>query len=183
MNNESGKIHSTVDDIFQAMGNELFSAYTLHPLTQGATAAHTDISGESMMSVLSAAGEGIKLLFTIKMGMATAHFIYPSHGAEASVENLHDLCGELNNQLVGKIKNRLLAYDCRVMLGLPTLVSGKDIESTTANKAQSSCKIYHSAGGNMVVHMYTTIHPAFTILDAPNEDLTGAVAGGELSFF
>jgi CheY-specific phosphatase CheX len=183
MNNENGAVCDTVEEIFHQANNELFSGYKLEFLSssRSQSAQEQDIQGDSIMSVLTAAGEGIKILSAIKLSAETAAYIHPTQSA--APEDLQDLCGELNNQLVGKVKNKLLAYDCKLMLGLPSFISGSNLSSHSVPNANLTERIYCSAVGNVIVCLHVVIHPDFTMLDVPNEELTGEVSEGMLSFF
>jgi CheY-specific phosphatase CheX len=185
MNNENGKIHQTIESVFHAANNELFGGYKMeYQSTRRLEGLQSDsISGNSIMSVLSASGEGIKILSSIKISATAAAYIYPGDGANASQETLQDLCGELNNQLVGKVKNKMLAYDCKLMLGLPTCIAGINVTSHTPQNAVIDERVYKVNGEDVIVCLYTVIHPAAEILDTPNEALTGSVSEGMLDFF
>lgn len=185
MNNESGKIHQTIVDVFHVANNELFSGYKLEFKSSRCVSGDEtgSISGDSIMSVLSASGEGIKILSSIKMSVSSATHIYPGDASHISAESLQDLCGELNNQLVGKVKNKMLAYDCKLMLGLPTCITGVNVSSHSPQNAVIEERIYTTNDEDVVVCLHTVIHPAVQILDEPNEALTGAVSEGTLDFF
>lgn len=185
MNNENGKVNAIIEDIFHTANDELFSNYKLSCSASRPPSLATDETQKNsvILSIINASGGGIKILSTIKVDETTARFIYPGDGAQAALEDLQDLCGELNNQLVGKVKNKMLAYDCKLMLGLPTCVTGKSVSSHTPQSATLSERIYVSAKGVVVVCLYTVIHPDFTMLDVANVELAGEVSEGTLSFF
>jgi hypothetical protein len=185
MNNENGTVHATIEDIFHTANNELFSHYKLSYLSSqlAPSPAETAEQNSVILSIINASAEGIKILSTINIGESTARYIYPGDGANAALEELQDLCGELNNQLIGKVKNKMLAYDCKLMLGLPTCITGKSVSSHAPQSATLSERIYTSAEGEVVVCLYTVIHPDFTMLDVANVELAGEVSEGTLSFF
>lgn len=183
MNNENGKVHAAIEDIFHTATSELLSNYRLSSSSQESFS--TEVTNQScvILSIINASGEGIKILSTINVGESTARYIYPGDGANAEIEDLQDLCGELNNQLIGKVKNKMLAYDCKLMLGLPSCITGKSVSSHAPQSATLSERIYTSAEGDVVVCLYTVIHPDFSMLDVANVELAGEVSEGTLSFF
>jgi hypothetical protein len=74
-----------------------------------------------------ATGKGIKLLSTVCLDadlLAHTHVLGP---ARATPRYLEDWCKELNNQLLGRVKNKLLDLGCEIGLGLPALVTGSDL--------------------------------------------------------
>jgi CheY-specific phosphatase CheX len=182
MNNKDKQIHHEISSIFKDMGKELFAHYHLE-YADSADELRTLSASHSYMSSLSAAGEGIKILCFILFNEETARAIFPGKPEDANEESLKDLCGELNNQLVGKVKNKLLAYDCRLSLGLPTHVTGKHLTNSTIAGADQTQFAYRSPKGELTIKAFTLIHSDFTMLDAPNEALTGAAEEGFLSFF
>lgn len=184
MNNENGKVHGVIEEIFHAANDEIFSHYKLSPTAQSPCSDDDDASENGViLSIINASGEGIKILFTINLYESTARYIYPGDGANAAREDLQDLCGELNNQLIGKVKNKMLAYDCKLILGLPTCITGQSVSSHSPQSATLSERVYYSAGGRVIVCLYTVIHPDFTMLDEANVELAGEVSEGTLSFF
>ena len=185
MNNENGKIHNAIEHVFHTANNELFAVYKLEfESSRKITTGHeTAIIGDSIMSILTASGEGVKILSSIKMSCATATAISPDSDLPHSTEALQDLCGELNNQLVGKVKNKMLGYDCKLMLGLPTCITGKNVSSHSPQHAVVVERLYRCNAETVAVCLHTVVHPAFEMLDEPNNELTGEVSEGELSFF
>ena len=186
MNNDNGKIHDTLESVFHLVNNELFTAYNLEfeSVARMTSAKEIDIPGPSLMSVLNASGEGVKILSAIKMSDVTAAHIYPGNKSNISREELQDLCGELNNQLVGKVKNKMLAYECKLMLGLPTCITGTNLSSHTPQNSVAVERVYKCDAGRVVVCLHTVVHPAFSMLDEPNNELTGEVVSeGTLDFF
>lgn len=185
MNNENGQVHATIEDIFHSVTSDLLSHYKLSasPSPLSASAAENGELNNVILSIINATGEGIKILSTISVGESTARHIYPGDGENSSKEELQDLCGELNNQLLGKVKNKMLAYNCKLALGLPTCVTGKNVSSHAPQSAVLSERTYISSEGVMVVCLYTVIHPDFTMQDEANLELAGEVSEGTLSFF
>lgn len=184
MNNENGTVHATIEDIFHTANDEIFSHYNLSPNSEVAECVDNEASQNSViLSIINASGDGIKILFTINLYETTARYIYPGDGVNAELHELQDLCGELNNQLIGKVKNKMLAYGCKLTLGLPTCITGKCVSSHSPENATLSERVYFSAGGRVIVCLYTVIHPDFTMLDVANVELAGEVPEGTLSFF
>lgn len=184
MNNENGKVHATIEDIFHTAASELLSNYKLSSSSpQDLSATDATNQRSVILSIINASGEGIKILSTINVGESTARYIYTGDGANAELEDLQDLCGELNNQLIGKVKNKMLAYDCKLMLGLPSCITGNSVSIHAPQSAILSEQIYTSAEGDVIVCLYTVIQPNFTMLDVANVELAGEVSEGTLSFF
>ena len=184
MDNKSGAILEIVESVFESATNTVLepTGLTLGKVAGDISESNPQIEGDSILSVLSAAGDGIKIFSSIHVTRETLRAIHPS-GASASVEDLRDWCGEINNQLVGAAKNQLLAYECKVMMGLPTLIQGENLASIGADEASVSRREYASDRGVVVTYLSTVIAPGFNMRDQPDESLTGITQGGELDFF
>ncbi|MEY4590176.1 MAG: hypothetical protein RL497_2252 [Pseudomonadota bacterium] len=182
MDNSMGAVHECVVDLFKRVGGELFEPYRLK-FDHSTVTEPLLLSDECFMSVLGASAEGIKILCYIRFPVKTGEHIYNGDKDMATTENLRDLCGELNNQLVGKVKNGLLAYQCRLSLGLPTHLSGKDLAISSVHQASVVVLQYMSSAGALDVVVYTIIHDDFSMLDQADNSLVGAVEEGTLAFF
>ncbi|RYE53109.1 MAG: hypothetical protein EOP48_15065 [Sphingobacteriales bacterium] len=182
MDNSNNAVHARIIELFKDMGAELFAPYRFH--YRHSTEAEPDVlEDECFMSVLSASAEGIKILCYIRFATDVGAYIFNGDNVHRSSEQIRDLCGELNNQLVGKVKNRLLAFECRLILGLPTHLSGKKLAASCSTHAVVATHTYSSTAGNLDVVVHTIIHDEFAMADEPDESLVGAVEEGTLAFF
>ena len=184
MNNVNGQVREVVELIFGEAADGVFSpvGLMLGAKIADASSCQKQISGDSVLSVLSAAGDGIRILSSINANFSTLDALFPN-GPVASIDALRDWCGELNNQLVGAAKNHLLAYECKVMMGLPTLIQGENLASINSSEACVSKRSYLCGEGEIITYLSTVISPNFKMRDEPDLSLTGLVQGGELDFF
>ncbi len=113
----------------------------------------------SYVSVLGASGEGISLSSMLKIERDLVIRIHPSGCADLSQPELEDWCLELNNQLVGRVKNKLLGYGPVVMVGLPVLLTGTDVSAVTAPKSEVHQYSVESAEGQITLTLSTLIAP------------------------
>ncbi len=183
MNNDNNAVRSTILDIFGAENDQIFEGvgFKLIASKMDASTCVQQIEGDSILSILSAAGDDIRILSSINVSFTTLAALYP-HG-EADIDALRDWCGELNNQLVGAAKNQLLAYECKLMMGIPTLIQGENLASIHSADAVVSKRHYACPQGEIITYLSTLISPKFKMRDEPDMSLTGIAAGGELSFF
>ena len=184
MNNNDGAVREVVETLFESATKEVFSplGLRLERVSHDARICDKQITGDSVLSVLSASGNGIKILSSINANFSTLSALFP-HSDIPSSDELRDWCGEMNNQLVGAAKNRLLAYDCKVLMGLPTLIQGENLASVNSADAIVSKRSFQSERGEIITYLSTVIDSGFAILDEPDESLTGLTQGGELDFF
>lgn len=184
MNNSNGAVREVVESLFENASKEVFSpiGLTLDKVTHDASICDKQIIGDSVLSVLSASGNGIKILSSINVNFTTLKNLFP-HGGTPNNDELRDWCGELNNQLVGAAKNKMLAYDCKVLMGLPTLIQGENLASVNSTDAVVSKRTFVCNDGEIITYLSTYIEDDFEIRDEPDESLTGLTTGGELDFF
>ena len=88
--------------------------------------------GPSLLSVLGAYGQDAQILCEMNTQASLLGAVHPMAGSDLQQADLEDWSRELNNQLLGRLKNKLLPYGCELALGIPTVVSGDQLSSTAA---------------------------------------------------
>jgi len=111
------------------------------------------------MSILGAAGEGLRLSSTLKIDRDLVLNTHPLHSPEVLQDDLEDWCRELNNQLVGRVKNKLLGYGVEVTAGLPLLISGTDVVRLPEADSEVHAYCVESAHGQIALTLTTLIAP------------------------
>jgi hypothetical protein len=157
---------ATVIDLYVQASSELFSAY-------GLTASDRDSGPRKRhetryVSILSATGEDIRLLSTLNVDESLLASIHPSHAAFHSQRELEDWCRELNNQLVGRMKNKLLRVGCEVLTGLPSLITGTDISPVAAPDLDFREYFFASARGRLESTLAMLLAPTLAFTEAPD---------------
>ncbi len=138
----------------------------------------------SYVSVLGASGDGIRLSSMLKIEQDLVISMYPSGSAGLSQPDLEDWCLELNNQLVGRLKNKLLSYDRVVIVGLPVLLTGTDVCAVAASKSEVHQYSVESADGQITLTLATLIAPDVDLHEMePSMDDDAALVEGTLSLF
>lgn len=159
---------------------ELFADYGLQPEPQGEPAP---LQAQSFVSSLGATGEQLNLLsaLSIEAGLLAAmHPILPA-GGEPAQRDLEDWCRELNNQLVGRLKNKLLRCGCEVMIGLPTLVSGTDLSAIGDPSLEARSYRFRAAAGVMHCNLALQAEAGFAL--GPETELEEIGREGVLFLF
>jgi len=155
---------ATVIDLYVQASVELFELY-------GLSAAAKDAGPRKRhemryVSILSATGEKIRLLSTLNVDESLLANIHPSHSAGLSQRWLEDWCGELNNQLVGRLKNKLLRVGCEVVTGLPSLITGTDVSTTNLPELDFREYFFASAHGRLESTLAMLLAPDLELADA-----------------
>ncbi len=180
MNNEKGAIKTVIQSLFLNAATELLATYKLSQRSDTSSNENSNIEDESILSVITASGEGLRISCTLKIGVNTAMSLHPDI---TDLNSAQDLCAEFNNQLIGKLKNKLLAYNCKLLLGLPSLIHGNKITQSSSTDAESIVYTFYCDAGVLLIDLQTNIHPGLSILDTPDESLSGIVSEGTLDFF
>jgi hypothetical protein len=116
----------------------------------------------SYVSALGAGGDGIRLSSLLLVDQNLVIDLYPLDSTDGYQPELEDWCLELNNQLVGRLKNKLLGYGRTVMAGLPLLLLGTDI-SAVAPHPQIHRFSVGSADGQIAFSLAVLIAPGIEL--------------------
>ena len=125
MNSTDTSQHSILVKLYLEAASDLLVVYGAKTNFVGAPASKTlGRNKSSYVSVLGATGEGIALSSVLKVERNLLTGMYTLDRAEISRGYLEDWCRELNNQLVGRMKNKLSRYGVTLTLGLPLPLTG-----------------------------------------------------------
>jgi len=172
---------AVVIDVHAKSCAELFTVYGLTAHLRREKSATAAPARPSYASVLSAAGEGVRLSSTVSLDRDLLALTHPSGGA-ASERDVEDWCRELNNQLMGRVKNKLLRLGCEITTGLPVLVSGTGVSVVVPPDVDSRQYFFTSEHGNMTFTLAMLFAPRFAFGDmAPDEE--EVQREGEFSLF
>ena len=151
--------HQILNELYVHACRALLAAYGLtvsvHEEGRGAIAGNK----ASYLSVLGASGDGIGLSSILKIDRDLMISMHPLGSANVSQPDLEDWCLELNNQLVGRLKNKLLGYGRVVMVGLPVLLVGTDVSPVAAPNSEVHQYSVESADGQITLTLATLIAP------------------------
>jgi hypothetical protein len=170
---------SVVIDLYVQATSELFSVYGLKPgnKDRGARRRHET----RYVSILSTTGEKIRLLSTLNVNESLLGSMHPSGASCLPQRELEDWCRELNNQLMGRVKNKLLRVGCQVMTGLPSLITGTDISAVSAPDLDFREYFFASAQGHLESTLAMLLAPDLELEDAPEAE--EVMREGALSMF
>jgi len=169
-----------VIEMHVAACTELFEAYGLTRHLHPEASAAGGGGHATYASVLSAAGEGIRLSSTLSLDRELLVRTHPSGEAHVAERDLEDWCRELNNQLVGRLKNKLLRAGCEVSAGLPVLIRGTDIVAVTSDDHDFRQYFFSSKYGSLAFTLAMLLAPDLALdnaaPDAGEVKLEGAMA-------
>jgi len=173
---------AVVVDLHAKACAELFVAYGLVPHVHREHADLHEVNRLNYVSVLSATGEGIRLSSTVSMDARLLERTHPSRQAQVPERDVQDWCREINNQLMGRVKNKLLRLGCEVVNGLPVLITGTDAAAVTQPDLDHRQYFFSSKSGSMTFTLQMLFAPGFELdasslsADAGEVRLEGAMA-------
>ncbi|HXT16113.1 MAG TPA: hypothetical protein VN706_10825 [Gemmatimonadaceae bacterium] len=166
---------------------ELFAAYGFSAQADDDGAVRSGIHRASYISVLSLTAPGLRLACTIDLDAELLARLHParSHADQAPplASDLEDWSRELNNQLGGRLKNKLLARGFDLMLGLPSLLAGVDISAIPQADMDVMRAAYVARGRRIIVTLASQLAPDITLADMLPSDADDILREGEIALF
>lgn len=167
--------NSPFDDLISDCCQELFSAYglTLDPVS----VAHFPPKDNLLYcSVMGFGGRQVRGALVL---VSTVEPLERTHPGDA--ESHQDWIRELSNQLMGRVKNRLLSLGADVLLATPAAISGKnlDLTSSTPNAPQ----VFRAEKGLVCVWIECEYLDGFELPTTPSGNLEAALPEGEALLF
>jgi hypothetical protein len=184
MNANNAGSHQILNELYVQACRALLSAYGLAANVQEQGSGAITRNKTNYVSLLGAAGEGIGLSSMLKIDKDLVIRMHPSGVAGISRHDLEDWCLELNNQLVGRLKNKLLGYGPAVTVGLPVLLAGTDVRAVADSKSEIHHYSVESADGRITLTLATLIAPDVELhqMEPSTNDETVMVEGAVALF-
>lgn len=147
-----------LDVILQSCTVELFHALgvAVAPIARSWTAsaprAHFDTIGATTFSEKKANG-------TLLLSLDDAVYaLFPTPALTSHAR--HDLLRELTNQLMGRIKNRLLQFRLTLRTGLPNVMHKQTVERQFASSTPFAAYVFRTLRGEVVMTVHGIIDEA-----------------------
>jgi chemotaxis protein CheX len=102
--------------------------------------------------------------------------------AQPTEEQVRDWAGELSNQLLGRIKNRLLAYDLVLAMGTPMVITGLRMDVGKRRTGIAERQAYLSSKGSIEAWFEATVESGF-VLEKNESAVDLSQSEGDLLFF
>jgi hypothetical protein len=100
----------------------------------------------------------------------------------SGIDALQDWIGELANQLLGRLKSRLLAHGIAIQLGTPTTVSGLELRVRTCTANRQATPLWLLSGDDwLVVRLDAIASPDVQLSSIP--DPSSSATEGEVLLF
>ena len=120
----------------------------------------------SYASVLSSTGAGIRLSSTLSTDAELLARTHPAAGSgNVRQRDVEDWCRELNNQLMGRVKNKLLRLGCEMTTGIPVLISGTGVAAVTPSEVDHRQYFFSSDYGCMTFTLAMVLSSTVDLTD------------------
>lgn len=154
---------------------ELFGAYGL-PLRQVDRDVFPLLDRLLYCSVMGFGGEKLRGALVL---VSTVEPLESTHHGDAA--SRHDWIRELSNQLMGRVKNRLLPLGAEVLLATPAAISGKNLKLTP--NVPSAVQAFEGGGGVVCAWIEYESCDGFELASTPRETSEPVLLEGEFLLF
>jgi hypothetical protein len=177
------KQHQILNDLYVEACGDLLSAYGLTVDIQEQGTGTDARRKDSYISILGATGEAIRLSSMLKIDQDLVVSMHPLGCADISLGDLEDWCRELNNQLVGRVKNKLLGYGHALIVGLPLLITGTDVSPVAAPDSEVHEYSVHSAKVQITLTLGTLVTADLELREVEPADGDAVLVEGAIALF
>lgn len=175
----------TLSPIVKESCTALFTSYGA-PVTYAAECPGLSMYGQCMAAFIGFTSPQMRgsLLLSTTLGMVQmSHPIDPRLIRDPAAD-LQDWTGELANQLLGRIKNKLVPYGLTLQLTPPMCMVCKDLRAVPSHAGDACVYQFKGMGMDLFVRLDVTLTPGFTLTLAPDQGpVTLAPTEGEMMLF
>lgn len=168
--------------------HELLIEACLEQLKQlGLTAKRTTQPPTKVLfcSLISGSGEGLQINALVQPDIEILTLGHPSKKSDLSLEETEDWCCEFNNQLMGRVKTKLLNRGCLINLGLPSLISCDAVEAAKLKEPTPLTQRFETKFGRLELTNFLQLDPDFVLseINASNLSSKGDMREGDVWLF
>jgi CheY-specific phosphatase CheX len=137
------------------------------------------------IACIDAGSIDLELIICLQFPVSVLALTYPVQEDITGVdeERLEDWISELSNQLIGRIKNKLLAHNCRVDLGLPTSYFGSDVSHLLSENGEIMSVYFDVDGETCAFHISIEVFEDDMVFTLDEAEDTDSLGDGELEMF
>lgn len=183
MSTTNAKQHQIINELYTQACADLLLAYGLTVDLREQVSSKGSHNKISYVSILGATGSGIGLSSVLKIDRDLVVGTHPLGCSDIPNDDLEDWCRELNNQLVGRLKNKLLGYDRVLNVGLPTLITGVDVGPVAAPNSEIHEYSVESAQGQIVLTLATLVSSDVELYQVESSAGEAVLLEGALALF
>jgi len=166
---------SPIDDVVSDCCQELFAAYelTLDPVDNALFPPRDDLL---YCSVMGFGGRQVRGALVL---VSTSEPLERTHAGDD--ESHQDWIRELSNQLMGRVKNRLLPLGATLQMATPAAISGKNLDLTSS--VPSAHQVFRAGSGFVCVWIECEYLEGFELPTTPSGNMEAVLSEGEALLF
>jgi len=148
---ESNGVVQLVHRLFEASCHDLFAGFNciLKPLSE---ASH-DFEN-APIAIIDAGSSEIEINIGLELPMEVLALTYPVPNIiDVDEEYLEDWLSELSNQLIGRLKAKLIMHSVYINLGLPSSYFGTDLDSLIPSDSNRLSLFFDMDGESCAFHI------------------------------
>lgn len=144
--------------------------------------SNADTTVVGVASVLGFTGEQVKgsLVVSCERALLAASHPNLAMGMPVDEGSILDWCGEIANQMLGRVKNKLSTIGIKMSMGTPMTVTGKAMQVRAAKDGHAAELVFTTSKGSLCVHFLVVISEGVRF-DA--EATTNAASEGDSLLF
>lgn len=166
------QLEKALDEIVDSAVVELLAAYALDATPTKERAALED---HDRLGIIGYTAPHLKGCLVLSSSSA----VIVATNEHAS--SLADWTGEITNQLMGRLKNKLQAYGLGLSVSIPVAVTGMQVQASTTEGPEFRSYHFNTALGSLRVHFNAVTEADFQVTFPPLE--CSSVREGELLMF
>lgn len=137
---------------------------------------------EAMAACIGFSGDGVRGALVFVAPASLFRDTYPVVGADLSDRDLADWAGEIANQLLGRLKNRLVARGLDFRLSMPAVLSGREL-NTEGRNHPTSVNLDVNVGSQLAIMQLEIERDGGVAALAPNAPPSESFGEGEAMLF
>ena len=167
--------HQRLNEMYVQACGDLLSAYGLKVDIQQIVSDNSDHQRTGYVSILSATGEAIGLFSMLRIDRELVVRTHPLGSDSITTVDLEDWCRELNNQLVGRMKNKVLGFGHVLVMSLPVMLTGTNVSPVLTTNSEVHQYSVKAEDGQVTCTLSTFVNP-----DTEFQELESPVGGEEV---
>ncbi|GEM_PF-2591767 len=96
---------------------------------------------------------------------------FPEKNQQVNQQDLRNWVGELSDLLSTRLKSKLLLYGCKLIVGIPTVVQGYDMEIDLPHRSEVSTHRFVTECGDEIVIKFSTLIKDNLVLYMPDRSI------------
>ena len=176
------EVVKSVQSLFENSCNDLFVSLNCY-------IRETDVANNSLcdapVAYIDAGSDDISLVIALQLPMTVLSLSYPVPGSisEVSEEILEDWINELSNQLIGRLKAKMLNHNQTLQIGLPASYFDSDISEVFLEDGEVKTFYFEIDGEVCVFHLSVKVFNENLNYTLEVNEETESIAEGDIELF